>query len=414
MIEFNIKTLFPTPQHFFEFTQTFSNRIYDRDGIRRFRVLYKHKNTSHDSRFDSNTPPIDFYFGAHTNQKVFAWWTNNDNVGAAKLVAQKGPNATTILFVRAEDKVWQKVEPFWQLLHAEMREQGWIQTPIEIGDNKNSQITNINIGAGAQVGQVAAGTNIIQTSTNHRQQDATGGEKGSIVLPPPETDWAPLKPREIAPIVLDEEGRLTIKLVEPYLGQKPCDLIRACYDFFDEWVIHSEWRWFRVIPNSGELAESYESSVRLVGKCVECVKRESNSQNVAFTSKEIFAEAWIAARNDKLVVKLNPRYWACLAEAWKIFRVFLANEGLVGNEQSLPKNRPTQERNNAQQTKRWDDTEEKLNRLRKYRIEWMNEHDGEPPKWIGACQSIGIDPKTARRHDPELRKRWEDKEFREL
>lgn len=31
--------------------------------------------------------------------------------------------------------------------------------------------------------------------------------------------------------------------------------------------------------------------------------------------------------------------------------------------------------------------------------------------WIVACQMIGIDPKTVRRHDPELRKRWDDWEY---
>jgi hypothetical protein len=61
----------------------------------------------------------------------------------------------------------------------------------------------------------------------------------------------------------------------------------------------------------------------------------------------------------------------------------------------------------------WDDTERKIKDLRKFRVDWMKEKN-DIPLWTHACQQVGIDPKTVRRHDPELRKRWPDKEFREL
>lgn len=54
---------------------------------------------------------------------------------------------------------------------------------------------------------------------------------------------------------------------------------------------------------------------------------------------------------------------------------------------------------------KWGDTAEKLERLRKYRSDYIDEN-AEAPKWTNACQVVGITPTIAKKHDPELRKNW--------
>ena len=124
MKEIEVTTKFPTPQDFFEFVEQFSNRIAERDGTRWLRFLFQEPKRQ--PSLDSSTPPITAFFGADIGQKVFATWTNKDNRGVGKIVAQAGPKGTTILFVSATDSVWQKVKPSWELLCTEMERQGWI------------------------------------------------------------------------------------------------------------------------------------------------------------------------------------------------------------------------------------------------------------------------------------------------
>ena len=60
----------------------------------------------------------------------------------------------------------------------------------------------------------------------------------------------------------------------------------------------------------------------------------------------------------------------------------------------------------------WDDTTSKLDKLRQSRLEAIR--GGRViPKWTTACQSAGIDPKTARTHAPDLRKHWNDPKWEE-
>lgn len=125
-MEEEISTKFPTPQHFFEWTEQLSSRIEDRDGVRWLRILYPEEQRGRDWRLDSDTPPVIVYFGAQVGQKVFATWTNKDNLGVGKIVAQKGPGITTILVASATEEVWPKVRPYWQLLCTEMNRQGWL------------------------------------------------------------------------------------------------------------------------------------------------------------------------------------------------------------------------------------------------------------------------------------------------
>jgi hypothetical protein len=57
-----------------------------------------------------------------------------------------------------------------------------------------------------------------------------------------------------------------------------------------------------------------------------------------------------------------------------------------------------------------DDTMLKLECLRQLREE--NKYSGKINKgWIIACQEIGIDPETVKKHDPELRKHWYDPNY---
>ena len=104
-MEMQIKTNFPTPQHFFEWAEQLSNRINDRDGVRWLRILYPDAGRTRDWRLDSDTPPVTLYLGARIGQQVFTTWTNKDDLGVGKVVAQKGPGETTILFVSATDDV---------------------------------------------------------------------------------------------------------------------------------------------------------------------------------------------------------------------------------------------------------------------------------------------------------------------
>ena len=63
---------------------------------------------------------------------------------------------------------------------------------------------------------------------------------------------------------------------------------------------------------------------------------------------------------------------------------------------------PRRERNRGP----WDDTQVKLRRLEELRLKAMR--DRVRLSWIRACQLAGIDPRTAAKHDPELRKHWSD------
>ena len=58
----------------------------------------------------------------------------------------------------------------------------------------------------------------------------------------------------------------------------------------------------------------------------------------------------------------------------------------------------------------WTDTEEKLKELRAVRDE-SRRHRKITINRTNACQKVGIDPKTARKHEPELYKHWEDWEY---
>ena len=60
---------------------------------------------------------------------------------------------------------------------------------------------------------------------------------------------------------------------------------------------------------------------------------------------------------------------------------------------------------------KWDDTEMKIQRLKKYRKDWQASHSGKIPPWTVACSAVGIDPKTARTHAKDLREHWEDKDY---
>jgi hypothetical protein len=51
----------------------------------------------------------------------------------------------------------------------------------------------------------------------------------------------------------------------------------------------------------------------------------------------------------------------------------------------------------------------KLEKLRDIRKE--SKQKGQIIKWTLACNQAGIEPRIARKHDPELRTRWYDKEF---
>ena len=57
----------------------------------------------------------------------------------------------------------------------------------------------------------------------------------------------------------------------------------------------------------------------------------------------------------------------------------------------------------------WDDTEGKLERLRELRRDAIKRH--VKLTWTAACTLAGIDPKTAKKHAPELRGHWTDKTY---
>lgn len=56
-------------------------------------------------------------------------------------------------------------------------------------------------------------------------------------------------------------------------------------------------------------------------------------------------------------------------------------------------------------------TQEKISKLASYRQNRIDEY-GSVPGWISACQSINIDPRTVINHVPDLRKKWENREYR--
>ena len=56
------------------------------------------------------------------------------------------------------------------------------------------------------------------------------------------------------------------------------------------------------------------------------------------------------------------------------------------------------------------DTIHKLEELRKMRLESIND-DEVTLGWVEACQQVGIDPDTAKKHEPELRKCWYDASY---
>lgn len=126
MKEIEVRTKFPTPQDFFGFVDQLSNRLRDREGIRRLRALYPEPKLQ--PGLDSNTPPVTLYLVAEDESLEFHVWTNKDDVGIGKIkiVAEIGPQNTTILTVSAANDVWKKVSPNWDRLYAEMEQRGWL------------------------------------------------------------------------------------------------------------------------------------------------------------------------------------------------------------------------------------------------------------------------------------------------
>ena len=57
-------------------------------------------------------------------------------------------------------------------------------------------------------------------------------------------------------------------------------------------------------------------------------------------------------------------------------------------------------------------TDDKIQRLREFRIETMRDKK-QIPKLTIACRQIPVDRKTVKAHAPELLRRWNDPEFRE-
>jgi len=55
--------------------------------------------------------------------------------------------------------------------------------------------------------------------------------------------------------------------------------------------------------------------------------------------------------------------------------------------------------------------EEKIKRLAQKRQEAIDER-GNVPKWISACQSVSIDPRTAKKHASDLRENWKIKTYK--
>jgi len=55
-------------------------------------------------------------------------------------------------------------------------------------------------------------------------------------------------------------------------------------------------------------------------------------------------------------------------------------------------------------------TVQRLKQVGEYR-ERNRDQWGRPPTWTKACRAIGIDPRTVRRHIPELLEKWDDREF---
>jgi hypothetical protein len=58
---------------------------------------------------------------------------------------------------------------------------------------------------------------------------------------------------------------------------------------------------------------------------------------------------------------------------------------------------------------RWDDTDMKLAKLQDLRLDAIR--DRIRLAWTKACEQVGIDPKTARKHAPDLRSHWYDKSW---
>lgn len=108
-----------------------------------------------------------------------------------------------------------------------------------------------------------------------------------------------------------------------------------------------------------------------------------------------------------LIIWGRESIWTHALASWRALRDALRQQGWTIEECALRNARgddaPTQLRQPRPHMQR------KLVALRDLREEGKRRR--HIPGWITACDQVGIDPKTAKKYDPELRKHWDDWEY---
>lgn len=102
-----------------------------------------------------------------------------------------------------------------------------------------------------------------------------------------------------------------------------------------------------------------------------------------------------------------PKGWQRLIAGENAAAVAMGTGSPAPSETQPSPQRTARRRGQLPQRQPWLDTTAKLAQLREYRAAAIV-RTGKAPAWLASCQTVGIDPQTARTHDPELRKHWGD------
>jgi len=108
-----------------------------------------------------------------------------------------------------------------------------------------------------------------------------------------------------------------------------------------------------------------------------------------------------------------PRGWQQLIAGENAAAVAIGTGSPVPSEEQPSPQHRARRRGQLPKRQPWLDTIGKLSALREHRDDAI-ERTGKAPAWLASCQAVGIDPHTARTHDPELRKHWGDVTYRKL
>lgn len=118
------------------------------------------------------------------------------------------------------------------------------------------------------------------------------------------------------------------------------------------------------------------------------------------TNMTVFPEMYLPAIFEKIRQEIGGIWLTGAPEGAPVISAFANRNG----------QQDTSEDSGEKAGRAWDDTSYKLESLKAKRKEYTS--GGKVNiTWTGACQLVGIDPQTAKKHSPELREKWYDPSY---